>query len=179
MVVKSEELLVQTAQNGNIDSFAALYKRHYNTMLALAYSLLADKHLAEDTAQQTFAIACRKLPQLNNPAKFVAWLAAICRNRAKDMRRSKANFVNLPELPSTEKVNNNNHDIIRQAIWKLRPVDREPILLRYYNGLSYAEISTVLGISTRAVNGRLFRAKKKIEKYLKQNGITGGDYENA
>jgi len=61
VVVKSEELLVEAAQNGHLDSFAALYERYYSCMVALAYSVLADAQLSEDAAQETFAIACRDM----------------------------------------------------------------------------------------------------------------------
>jgi len=73
---KSEEGLVEAAQNGRLDSFAALYERHYNSMVALAYSVLADRHLSEDAAQQAFAIACRDLPKLKSKDKFGTWLVS-------------------------------------------------------------------------------------------------------
>jgi len=58
----------------------------------------------------------------------------------------------------------------------LRPKYREPIVLRYYDNLSYQQISNILGISQVAVNGRILRAKQKIARQLKQVGITGVDY---
>ena len=48
---------------------------------------------------------------------------------------------------------------------------REVIFLRFYDGLSYDQISTVLGISEQAINGRLRRAKKKLAQYLRRNGL--------
>jgi len=45
------------------------------------------------------------------------------------------------------------------------------IVLRYYDGLSYEEISSVLGISKATINGRLTRAKRKIARYLQRNGF--------
>ena len=177
MTVKSEECLVEAAQNGHLDSFAALYERYYNSMVALAYSLLADRHLSEDAAQQAFAIACRDLPNLKSKDKFATWLAGICRNTARQMRRSKARLVALNEAPSAENKSSkdNRADVVRRAVWKLRAIEREPIILRYYNGLSYEGISAVLGISPQAVHGRLTRARKRIAKYLKHEGFKGGD----
>ena len=66
--------------------------------------------------------------------------------------------------------------MIRQAVWKLRPADRELIVMRYYDGFSQAQISGVLDISPSAVNGRLFRAKRKIAKYLRHSGFTGENH---
>ena len=179
MTEQSEELLVGAAQDGHLDSFAALYERYYNSMVALAYSVLADRHLSEDAAQQAFAIACRDLPKLKSKEKFVIWLAGICRNVARQMRRSRARLVSLNETPPDRDQNkkDNHADTVRRAVWKLRATEREPIVLRYYNGLSYEGIAAVLGISPQAVHGRLTRAKRKIAKYLKREGFTGGDYE--
>ena len=46
--------VIEAAARGDIDSFAALYNRYYNSMVAIAMSLLGDRHLAEDVAQETF-----------------------------------------------------------------------------------------------------------------------------
>ena len=70
MAEQSEELLVGAAQDGHLDSFTALYERYYNSMVALAYSVLADRHLSEDAAQQAFVIACRDLPKLKSKDRF-------------------------------------------------------------------------------------------------------------
>ncbi len=173
METKPEALIVEAAQNGHLASFAALYERYYGCMVALAYSVLADRGLAEDAAQETFATACRDLPNLKSKDKFAAWLAGICRNITKQVQRSENRFVVLYDDAPAEGEKDNDADLIRQAVWKLRAVHREPIVLRYYNGLSYEQISATLGISQQAVHGRLTRAKRKIAKHLKRNGFTG------
>ena len=177
----SEERIVGAAQNGHLESFANLYNRYYSSMVALAYSVLADTHLAEDAAQEAFAIACRDLPNLKSKDKFAAWLAGICRNVARQMYKSKGKLIALNVEPPAENEDKKDNcaNAIRQAVWKLRAVDREPIVLRYYDNMSYEQIASVLGISTQAVNGRLIRAKRKITKYLKRNGFTGGNYETS
>ena len=177
----SEERIVEAAQNGCLESFAVLYEQYYSSMVALAYSVLADRHLSEDVAQQTFVIACCNLPNLKSKDKFAAWLAGICRNVARQMNRSKGKLAAPNEPPTAENKNEKEHcrDIVHQAVWKLRPVEREPLILRYYDNMTYDQIAQVLGISLQAVNGRLIRAKQKIAKYLKRNGFPGGDYESA
>jgi len=177
----SETKLVEAAQNGHLESFGALYERYHSPMVALAYSLLADRHLAEDAAQEVFAIACRELPSLRRKDRFGAWLASICRNVARQMLRSKGKRVALNAQHAAENEDNKEHraDVIRRAVWQLRPAERELIALRYYNGFSHAQICQVLNISPQAVNGRLIRARRKLAKYLKRDGFTGGDYETS
>ncbi len=176
-----ETKLVEAAQNGHLESFGALYKVYHSPMVALAYSMLGNRDLAEDVAQEVFAIACRELPRLKRKDKFGAWLAGICRNVARGMLRSKGKSVSVDVQQAAENQDNEDHrrEAIRRAVWNLPAAERELIVLRYYDGFSQAQISNVLDISPSAVNGRLFRAKRKIAKYLKRNGFTGGNYETS
>jgi RNA polymerase sigma-70 factor (ECF subfamily) len=177
--VKRDVLLVEAAQQGDLDGLTALYERYYRSMVALAYSVLADMHLAEDAAQQAFAIACRDLPKLKSKEKFAAWLAGICRNTAREIYRARGNHVGLQEqaLAQGEHETARFRDAVRRAVWRLRTSEREVIVLRYYDNLAYEQIGSVLGISPQAVHGRLTRAKRKIASYLKRDGFKGGDYE--
>jgi RNA polymerase sigma factor (sigma-70 family) len=83
-----DSALVEQACKGDTDSFTMLCRRYYPAMVAIAHSIIGDRHLAEDAAQQAFAKAVRKLSQLKNKTKFAAWLAVICRNVARDMTRT-------------------------------------------------------------------------------------------
>lgn len=181
MNLGSETKLVEAAQNGHLESFGALYEYYYNPMVALAYSVLGDIHLAEDAAQEAFAVACRDLSTLRRKAKFAAWLAGICRNVARQMQRTKGRFIDLNEQAAVknEDKKDSRAGAIRRAVWKLQPGERELVVLRYYDNMPYEQIASVLNISVQAVNGRLIRAKRKLAKYLERNGLTGGDYEDT
>ncbi len=178
MNFNSETQLVEAAQNGHLESFGALYEQYHSAMVALAYSVLGDKDLADDAAQETFAIACQKLDSLKHRDKFAGWLASICRNTARNILRSKRKTEagDFQKRTENENIEVHRRDLIREAVWKLRPSDRELIIMRYYDGFSQAQISNVLDISPSAVNGRLVRAKRKIARYLKRNGFTGVNY---
>ncbi|MFB0554100.1 MAG: RNA polymerase sigma factor [Phycisphaerae bacterium] len=181
MNLNSETQLVQAAQNGHLESFGALYQRYYSSMVALAYSMLADRDLAEDAAQEVLAIACRDIGSLKSKERFAAWLAGICRNTARQMLRSKGKdiAVGVQSHPENTEAEEHRRDAIREAFLQLRPAERELIVLRYYDNSPYEQIAQVLDISVQAVNGRLVRAKRKIAKYLKRNGFTGDDYETS
>ena len=177
--LNSETQLVEAAQNGHLESFGALYERYHSPMVALAYSMLANRDLAEDAVQEVFAVACRDIESLKSKERFAAWLAGICRNISRQMLKANRN---KPAALSDEQParSHGNHDdrqeTIRRAVWSLRQAERELIVLRYFDGFSQARISEVLGLSPQAVNGRLVQAKRKIAKYLKRNGFTGDDY---
>ena len=168
-----ERQLVDAAVDGDIESFGELCRRYYSPMVAIAYSVLSDHQLAEDAAQESFARALVNLRKLKNRKRFATWLAAICRNVAKDMVAVKARRINAAYLSQAAEAGGHNENgmLIRRAIEQLPAPARELIVLRYYNNLSYEEIGSVLEISKASINGRLIRAKRKMADYLKRNGF--------
>jgi RNA polymerase sigma-70 factor (ECF subfamily) len=171
MIREPDTTLVEAAIEGDPDSFTELCRRYYPAMVAIAHSLLGDRHLAEDAAQETFAKAAVKLPQLKQTNKFAGWLATICRNEARDMARRQNGLQTTDEFSkiATKSGRDDSGDAVRQALKKLTEPARELVFLKYYDGLSYEQISKVLGISEQAINGRLRRAKKKMADYLRRN----------
>ena len=173
MIQEPDTTLVEAAIDGDPESFTELCRRYYPAMVAIAHSLLGDRHSAEDVAQETFAKAAVKLPQLRQTNKFAGWLATICRNQARDMARRQIGLNTAEELSgaAAKSKRDDSGDAVRQALKKLTAPARELVYLRYYDGLSYEQISRVLGISEQAINGRLRRAKRKMADYLRHNGF--------
>ena len=169
-----DSVLVEAAVNGDADSFTELCRRYYPAMVAIGHSILGDRHLAEDAAQQAFAKAVRRLGQLKKRNRFAKWLAAICRNAAVDMleKRDAVRTADDVSAAAVEAKTNDAAEAVREAIGRLSASDREVIFLRFYDGMTYESISAVLGISTQAINGRLRRAKKKIAGHLRRAGFT-------
>jgi len=165
--------LIEQACNGDTDSFTELCRRYYPAMVAIAHSIIGDRHLAEDAAQQTFAKAVRKMSDLKSKNKFAAWLAAICRNVALDLANSKERFQSAEDLSmiAAQSQENDVSEVVKEALNRLSAPAKEIIFLRYYDGMTYEQISTVLGISEQAINGRLRRAKKKMANYLRLTGF--------
>ena len=170
---KPDTVLVKAAINGNAEGFTELCERYYPAMVAIAHSIIGDRQLAEDAAQQAFAKAAVKLPQLKKESRFANWLAVICRNVANDIARRTENLHSTDDLSTVPAKSRDDEttEIIRQAISKLSASAKELIFLRYYDGMSYEQISAVLGISKQAINGRLRRAKKKLAVYLRHNSF--------
>ena len=169
----AERQLVDSAVDGDIESFGELCRRYYSPMAAIAYSVLGDHQLAEDAAQESFARALVSLRKLKNRTRFGPWLAAICRNIAKDMLTAKARQAGVAGSSQAAPSSYTNEDgaLVRRAIERLPAAAREVIVLRYYNNLSYEEITSVSGASPAAINGRLARARRRLAKHLKRNGF--------
>ena len=164
------------ASRGDIGSFGCLYNHYYVPMVSLAYSMLGDRHQAEDIAQETFVVAGRQLDRLRKLEKFAQWLAGICRNIARQALREKKRLIitdNLPETETSDSTDSHSYDKdkvnqkVKEAIMNLPNRDRQVIVMRYYNNLSYEQIAEILNITSQAVNARLIRAKRKLTGKLK------------
>jgi RNA polymerase sigma-70 factor, ECF subfamily len=170
---KPDNVLVEQAARGDGESFTELCRRYYGAMVAIGHAILRDRHLAEDAAQQAFAKAAVNLDKLRKADQFGSWLAAICRNEAKDLARGRREPPTGDEPPVVEGQTgpDESYDIVRDALNRLPAEAKEVICLRFYDGLSYDRISAVLGISEQAINGRLRRAKKRLAQYLRRSGF--------
>ena len=178
MAIENESQIVESAQCGDVNSFGKLYQHYYTTMVWLAYSVLNDYDLAEDTAQEAFARACDQLIELKKPDKFSHWLAAICRNIACQTikRRNREVTLSKPSMAVEQGNNPGLERTVREAIASLQQKYRELVVLHYYNGMSYEQIKSLLEIPASKVKGRLFAARQKIGKYLQNKGFNG-EYE--
>lgn len=171
----AEYEIVEAARRGDAESFGALYTRHYASIVWLAYSILLDRSLAEDAAQQTFVKACKKLPDLKRADRFVPWLAQICRNEAhqliRDRKRGQSALQTEVDDESVPASQGPDLGLVKAAVDALAPMYREIVVLHYYHRMDYRQIAATLGIAGHTVRGRLFRARKQIEQTLRRNGF--------
>ena len=170
-----EKATVEAACRGEVNALAGLYERYYAAMVWIAYSVLLDRGLAEDAAQQAFATAYGKIRSLRQPDRFGPWLATICRNTAQDMVRARRRDAALQKRAAREiqlESGSNGFDrTVKEAVDSLPAMYREVVVLHYYSGMSYEEIESVLGVSGDVVKGRLARARKQIQVHLEEEGF--------
>ena len=162
------------ARKGDAESFSRLCEQHYPALVAIAYSQLADRGLAEDAAQEALLIAFRDVAKLKDADRFLPWLAAICRNTAIDMTKARARewHAGIEDRSPVADLCHHENDtvtVVRQIIFRLAPDMRDLVLLRYYNGMTYEQIAGLLGVSKEAINGKLRRARKTIRQELQRH----------
>ncbi len=167
--------MVRAALNGDIDSFGSLCEQHYSAMVAIAYSRLGDRGLAEDAAQEAFFAAFRAISKLKKESNFGRWVAGICRNIASDMARDRIRRKLVSNRDCGSRLNDNDEkandvEAIRSIVAGLSLKMKEVIFLRYYDQMSYQQIANMLGVSQEAVNGRLRRAKRIVAAELRRRG---------
>ena len=175
MTEPDDRTLVQRALQGYQNSFGELCRRYYPSLVAVADSILLDHHLAEDAAQEALTAACRQLLKLEKPERFGPWIAAICRNVAKDMlreiQRQRKPVKTCQGHDCDSEQNDDQRAILAEALRKLPEHLREVVFLRFYNEMSYRQMAQVLGATEQVIDGRIRRAKKRIATHLKAVGF--------
>jgi RNA polymerase sigma-70 factor, ECF subfamily len=163
------------ACRGDLTSFGLLYERHYRMAVGIARGRLSDCHLAEDAAQEAFAIACRRLSTLRDPRRFSQWLGSICRRTASRLDADRPAHEPLPDDP--EYADDPDLQVLRlqvqEALQLLEVTSREIVILHYFSGLSYQQIGQALDLSVQSVHGRLQRARSKLARILDAHDSSG------
>ncbi len=180
-MAETEHSIIQRAQKGDHDAFAALVTEHQRYVYNLALRVLKDENEALDLAQETFVRAWTALPNFRGQSQFRTWLYRIvtnlCYNRLPNLRRSLNDLGDdiISEIPETSTAFGNPahgfesrefRSYLHKAIDALDENYRLLISLRYQNELSYEEIASTLNLPLGTVKTGLFRAKEKLRLTL-------------
>jgi RNA polymerase sigma-70 factor (ECF subfamily) len=165
LVAQVQRVLVERAQRGDHDAFAALASAGLTRLDTAARLILRDPELAKDAVQETFARAWRDLPGLRDAERWDAWLYRLLVRACYDeLRRSKRRpiEVELTEigLPSTGDPGHALHDRdeIERGFRRLDADQRLVIVLHYYLDLPLPDVARNLGVPIGTVKSRLHRA---------------------
>lgn len=179
-----ENELIKKAQNGDKDAYGDLMNLHYRTVEKFAYQCGVRLDDVSDVTQEVFIKLHRFLHQFNQD-RFTTWLYKITLNTARDYYRKESREKNKQEK-SIEFGQRSMQDSaemkvllfeedreLHEAILKLDEKYRIPLILYYFQDLSYQQVADVLNISLSAVKTRLFRAKDGLKKIIETNGGAG------
>jgi RNA polymerase sigma factor (sigma-70 family) len=153
-----------------------LYEKHGQRVFTFCLSRLRNREEAQDAVQTTFMYVLRSLQRGVEPEFELAWLLKIafnvCRGTRRSAGRSNAFTTDVEDLDElaaprgTDVEGNERLDALRDALVHLPERQRRGILLREWQGLSYAEIADELGLSVGAVETLLFRARRNLASRL-------------
>ena len=192
-----DRALVRAAQRGDDQAFRKLVERYQRRVVQLALGMTKDPDEAMDIAQETFVKVHRYLPSFKGDSSFFTWTYRIAMNLCLDAqrRRGRSERIDLEQGdeaeieaamdppsaalagPQRQALNSELRDKIEDALASLSENHRAILLLRELEGLSYEELSRVLGIRKGTVMSRLFHARLKMQNKLRD--YLGADAPNG
>ena len=196
----SDTETIARAIEGDETAQRALYEAHHAGAFRLAYLLLQDACDAEEVVQDAFVYLFRDLRRYDpERGSFWAWLRVALVSRCRNKRRRRRlSLVSLEALdaagqvpadpaPASDPARVLELRGTRRAVWEaLQQVSsgaREALVLRFYEGLPYAEMAAALGCSAEAARARVAHGKMQLRRLLSapEEGVVGerGDVRPA
>jgi RNA polymerase sigma-70 factor (ECF subfamily) len=181
---ESEVELVTRARTGDPAAQTELAERHRQALFFLALQLMGNREDAMDVAQEALLRFFKTLHRFDSRRPVRPWLFQIVRNRVVDLyRRQRVRrhdsldatdaeghaFIELIDTTSDPERDAARSELrvrLLQALGELSPIQREILVLRDYQDLSYAEIAEALGIPIGTVMSRLHGARKRLRQKL-------------
>ena len=185
----TDDVLVQSYANGNNEAFDTLLARHQGRLLSYIMQLTGNRQQAEDIFQETFVKAIVTIRQGGyvESGKFGAWLSRIARNLFIDQFRQErseptmstddadVDILNRKEL-SEQTVEDGMIDLqirddVRRLVALLPEQQREVLVMRYYQGLSFKEIAEQTGVCINTALGRMRYAILNLRRISRERGV--------
>lgn len=181
-MAQSDEKLVKQILIGNESAMEILVKRYYDLIHSFIYRSVSDYNIAYDLTQEVFIKVIKNIDKFSfEKGSIKTWMLKIAVNTSKDYfksatykQRNEAKDIDNHEIKDDKNV----VDIlskkeealkIKKAINKLPNLQKQAIILKYYNDLKIKEISNVTGDNENTIKSRLFNGIKGLKKLL------GGD----
>jgi RNA polymerase sigma-70 factor, ECF subfamily len=166
----SDEDLMVACGRGSPEAFAELFGRYRQPVWGFFRRRVADRDRAEDLAQDVFVAVLNGARRYEPRAPFRAYLFGIAFRvlgaERRPGRRSMSTLDDSPWTSTSAPARGDDALWVRQALARLDENDRDVIMLREFEQLSYSEIGTLLGIPLNTVRSRLFRARRALQQLL-------------
>jgi RNA polymerase sigma-70 factor (ECF subfamily) len=167
----TDEDLMASVQRGSRDAFEALFERYRDPLWRFYRRRVADNGKAEELVQDTFVAVLQGTIRYQPRAAFRSYLFGIAFNIFHADRRKAALRQAVPLLADAAAAEGDGPDIalwVRAGLERLDADDRDVLMLREYEQLSYQEIADVKGLPINTVKSRLFRARLALRTALEE-----------
>jgi RNA polymerase sigma-70 factor (ECF subfamily) len=169
--VTDEELMIACGGGppGSDDAFAELFARFRPVVWGFFRRRVSDISRAEDLTQETFVALLKGARRYEVKAPFRSFLFGIAYNVLSEERRRIRPAGSAEDLTGLAAAAPDLDIVmhVRHAIASLDPIDRDVLLLREFETLSYAEIAATLDVPVNTVRSRLFRARMAVREKLR------------
>ena len=182
--LSDEELILEFQKNNLEAAFEILVQRYKNPLTNFVFRFLGDYESCNDVVQETMIKVYRYKDTYSSVAKFSTWVYTIAGNLAKSeyrrqRRRNLFSINDYGEEHSTFDLPDESYrpdvvtdsgikdEIIQKALMKVKETYREAVILRDIQGMSYEEISEILGVNEGTVKSRINRGRAQLQELLK------------
>ena len=188
---KIEKEVIDSCKDGDEKAFGEVVLTYQRRVYNIAYRMLGNKEEAKDLAQEVFLSVFESIKNLREEVKFEPWLIQItvnhCRNRWKYLKRRKyfqSDSLDDPietedgEIPRQVYDPSDNpetllekkmiQDLIQRGLLQLKEEQRELIVLRDLQGLSYEEIGKLFSLPEGTVKSKIHRARMDLKEQLER-----------
>jgi RNA polymerase sigma factor (sigma-70 family) len=182
--VNDWELLREYVRTGSQPAFAQLVERHVRWIHATCARQTRDPHLAEDVTQAVFLLLWQKAARLKPGMSIAGWLFRTARltsanamkmERRRTRREAAAAVAERSRQDLTAGTGGRKEsellDALDRAMSRLRPQDRDVLVLRFYNSKSVSEAAVEMGVSLEAAKKRFARSLDALRQALAAQGV--------
>ncbi|GGC11794.1 MULTISPECIES: RNA polymerase sigma factor [Dyadobacter] len=181
----SDSELVTLYIHGNEKAFEKLVQRHKSRIYTTIYLIVKDQYVAEDLLQDTFikAVDTIKGGRYNDEGKFLPWIIRIAHNLAIDYFRRDKRYPNVvfedgssvfntldfsEDSVESVQIRQETHEQLREMIQRLPDVQKQVLIMRHYEDMSFQEIADATGVSINTALGRMRYALINLRKQFNQ-----------
>jgi RNA polymerase sigma-70 factor (ECF subfamily) len=181
--------VIDRVLGGDTDSFSDIIVKYRNRIFRFAYSRVNNYDEALDLTQDILVIIFESLKTFRRESSFSTWMYSIMVNYCKNYRKRAERYSSVSihynagegefELPIPDERENPEKDIItadslrivKEELYGLNDEYRDILILRDIEGVSYNDISKILGIGMSSVKVRIHRGREMLKKRLQDRGL--------
>ncbi len=181
----SEQELIQTAQNGDIEALSIIYEKYSRRVFNLCLRMIRDRSDAEDLTQDVFVQLFRKIHTFRGQSAFSTWLHRLAVNMVlMEIRSRKTHRYSLVPLEQKSEEDESTHDqfgredlnlrgsvdriLLQDALDELPPGYRVVFLLHDVHGYEHQEIAEILSCSVGNCKSQLHKARLKLRRLIEE-----------
>lgn len=178
MPTSDDAEVIRRCLEGDSNAYGILIDRYQKALYNTALRMTQDSEEARDITQETFIKAYERLSDYRPEHKFFSWIYRILindtLNRLKQRKLTQgieAEITSQERSPDEELDANRQSFRIERALRQLPFDQRIVIVLRYFNDMSYQEMSAILSLPEKTVKSRLYSARQSLASLLTQMGV--------
>jgi RNA polymerase sigma-70 factor (ECF subfamily) len=174
--METDSEIIDKVKKGNKEAYGIIVKKYMRKAYFIALGWVGDSNDALDLSQTAFIKAYRHLSKFDQRRPFPPWFYAILRNLCFNFIKRKKSIPIIPLEETAElhlalpekKYQEDTREIVGRAISSLPDLEREVILLKYFQELSYKEMAEMLNCPIGTIMSRLYYARKKLKEKLEK-----------